>query len=788
MKKTHLLFLALIASFTAFSQVKHVKFSRGVKFAQFNPSFQFGYTVPSEIQDNSGYFLTNHYDDQSYGFNPSMVKMDVDGTVLWDSIYTFTPPYTFGYTYTRGAVSSPTSHTALYQNGGISSVNAVAPYLINYDLNGNINWHVGFTNDTIDMESYELIATQDGGYVVVGAMYDWYFSVAKPSGFVMKLDMNGTMQWQHLYTNKDSMEISFKAGIETPDGGFFVAGDCPNFTGGARLLDPWDIVLGMAKLDNLGNMVWNQGITLDAPINNSSGFSDISVGMLNGADAFVSYSCYDSTTITGGYKFGITSLNVNTGATNWTKVYTLPVGQEVSVRKVVSNEKGQIVVTASDYINNIGVLFLLDDNGNLINSKSFLTLPFMAHFPYATIATLDGGFLHVNEEAQNKAFVIKTDQNLDPSCPNIDSTYANLLTGVVNIDTAYIGIMDSTFTLANLAPISMTLGSQFATSSDDSLVCSCSNTVMGQVTQGGVTPVNNAKVYLFRKGMVPHPWHPIDSTVTNATGNYQFDYVPTDSFIVRVEADTTLYPGALTSYFKEPSWCYRWDLAGVFSVHCDSGVVQKDVKLVVPAPLTGGSTVSGYIYQSAGSFQKYKQPGDPIPGIDITVDQSPGGIVGGTNSNGNGFYTLTGLDTSATYVITIDLPGIPHDSVWTVNINLVDSTLDSLNFYIDSTGIYILQDSFGVGVNVMQTDNMDIELYPNPNSGIFTITIHAIKPEQVELQLVDQFGKVISTEKRQVVSGENKIIFDETASLANGIYFLKISEGKNHYLKKIVKL
>jgi hypothetical protein len=287
--------------------------------------------------------------------------------------------------------------------------------------------------------------------------------------------------------------------------------------------------------------------------------------------------------------------------------------------------------------------------------------------------------------------------------------------------------------------------------------------------------------------MVPRPWVPIDSTITDAGGSYQFNYVPTDSFLIRVEADTTLFPGALTSYYKEPQWCYRWDLAGVFHAHCDSGTVVKDIKLVVPAPLTGGSTVKGYIFENAGSFDR-KEPGDPIPGIDITVDQSPGGIVGGTSSGTNGSYTLTGINSNATYVITIDFPGLPHDSVWTVNVNATDSILDSLNFYIDSTGIYILEDSFGVGVNVVRTDNLDVDLYPNPSNGVFTVNISALKPEDVELQLTTQSGRIVLTSKQRVFEGDNKILFDDASDLPAGIYFLKIREGNNLHIKKIVKL
>lgn len=787
MRKITLTIVLSITALLAFSQIKHNKFSTGIKFAQFNPGFEFWHTIPTEIGGQNGYFLSNHYDDQAYGVHPSLVKLDFEGNIVFDSIYEFTPLNLSGYTYVKSATTNSSSHTVLYQTGSMSTINAVCPYVVNYDLNGNINWHTGFTDDTLDIESHKIINTQDGGYLVVGSMYDWYSGIQKPSGVLVKLDNAGTLMWHKLYTNKDTMDVKFSEGIETPTGGLLLVGSTDNFSGGMKQLGQWDKLVTLVRTDDQGNMIWNKGITLDNPIDNSYGFGDISIGMINLTEAFISYGAYDSTGVGTG-KFAVSVINVNTGVVNWTKVFSLPPSQEVSIRKTVADFKGNIIVSASDYNNSTGVLFHLNNQGGVLGSSRFISSPISAHFPYETINTKDGGFLHVSEVDQNDVLVVKTDGNLDPACPNIDSVYAHTLLGAINVDTSYIGFIDTTFTLPIFNSVQMTSGSPFNTVSDDSLICSCSNTVQGTVTEAGVTPVNNAKVFLFRKGMVPHPWNPIDSTTTDAAGNYQFNYVPTDSFIVRVEPDTILFPGAMTSYFKEPQWCYRWDLAGVFSVHCDSGIVQKDVKLVVPPALTGNSTVGGYVFESSGSFQKNQQPGDPIPGIDITVDQSPGGIAGGSTSGPGGHYSLSGLDTNATYIITIDFPGLPHDSVWTININLNDTTLDSLNFYIDSTGIYILEDSFGVGVDVFQTDNIDVDLYPNPNNGIFTVKINAIKPEEVEMQLIDKVGKTITTRKQRMLEGDNKVMFDETESLPAGVYFLKIREGNNMHIKKIVKL
>ena len=84
MKKYFVLSVVLIISASVFAQIKHNKFATRIKFDQFNMS-DFWQTEVTEIKDNSGYFLSNRKDGS--GFNPSLVKLDVDGNKVFDTIY-----------------------------------------------------------------------------------------------------------------------------------------------------------------------------------------------------------------------------------------------------------------------------------------------------------------------------------------------------------------------------------------------------------------------------------------------------------------------------------------------------------------------------------------------------------------------------------------------------------------------------------------------------------------------------------------------------------------------------
>ena len=778
MKRIFLLLFAVFIYLSATAQIKHNKFTTTIKFAKNNPTFEFGGTAIAELKDQSGYFLSNRYNDQIGGFHPSIVKLDIDGNIVLDSIYNFISINNNGSTEFFNSTTSLTSHTMLYSTESMAQPSLIisGPYLVNTDYNGNLNWHVGMQDDTFDLEPSAIINTQDGGYAIIGKMEDPVLNSNKEAGMIIKLDGNGNYMWDKFYRSTDTLGFHFDNGIETPDGGILVVGEAPLYHENAKSY------LLAAKMNSTGVVIWSKILKLATPIDPVIAPDKISVGLLNNTDAFISYEQHDTTG--GNYKVPVlTSINVNTGVNNWTKTYSFP--SEPELARATSDGKGNILLHAMDSIDQ-SVIYRFDDNGNYIGAKSFMTnlpVPF-SHFPFVTIPTIDGGFIHTNGMFQNQLLVVKTDKDLDPSCPAIDSLYPFTLTANLNIDTSVFGVLDSVFVLPNLTPITLVAGTPFNTVADDSVICSCSNTITGTVLDNSL-PVNGAKVFLFKKGVVPKPWAPIDSMVTGVAGTYMFNYVPTDSFLVKVKPNPLFNPNSMNSYHKHLDTCYRWESAGVFYAHCDSGAVVKDVTLITPPLLTGNSSLNGFVREYSGSFNKMA-PGDPIPGIDITVEQSPGGIVGGSTSGGNGYYDLSNINSSATYIVSIDYPGLPHDSIWTVAINFNDSILDSLNFYVDSTGIYILLEPLGTGITVANEANLELELYPNPTNGPATLMITAIKPKDIFIDITNEVGKIISTTIERVNSGVNKISLN-TDNLSSGIYFIKVREKGKLYVRKLIK-
>jgi Secretion system C-terminal sorting domain len=72
----------------------------------------------------------------------------------------------------------------------------------------------------------------------------------------------------------------------------------------------------------------------------------------------------------------------------------------------------------------------------------------------------------------------------------------------------------------------------------------------------------------------------------------------------------------------------------------------------------------------------------------------------------------------------------------------------------------------------------NIKIYPNPTTGIFTISIK----EDASVKMYDMFGKLIYTSKTNI--GESKI---DISNYPSGIYLLQVETENGSVTKKIIK-
>jgi hypothetical protein len=94
-----------------------------------------------------------------------------------------------------------------------------------------------------------------------------------------------------------------------------------------------------------------------------------------------------------------------------------------------------------------------------------------------------------------------------------------------------------------------------------------------------------------------------------------------------------------------------------------------------------------------------------------------------------------------------------------------------------------LGQSNGDKENKLKLSNMNF--YPNPNTGKFNLSFNLPEKGDAEVTILNTEGKIVYSEKLPAFSGSYDKEID-ISKQAKGIYFVKVEQGKNAQVKKIV--
>ena len=119
-------------------------------------------------------------------------------------------------------------------------------WVLKLDVSGNIEWQKTY-GGAEDDEASSVQQTADGGYIVAG--YTSSFGPGKKDAWVLKLDKDGSVEWQRTYGgSEDDEAFSIQ---QAADGGYIVAGYTSSFGAGKK--DVW-----ILKLDKDGGVMWQK--------------------------------------------------------------------------------------------------------------------------------------------------------------------------------------------------------------------------------------------------------------------------------------------------------------------------------------------------------------------------------------------------------------------------------------------------------------------------------------------------------------------------------------------------
>jgi len=274
-------------------------------------------------------------------------------------------------------------------------------YVVKLDANGNLQWTKTIGGESDDW-GRSLIQTSDGGYVIAGNTNS--FGTGDEAIYVVKLDVNGNLQWTKTIGGKKGEEGASL--IQTSDGGYAIAGSTASF--GAGQLDVY-----VVKLDANGNLQWTK--TIGGPA------SEAGSSLIQTSDGGYAIAGLTESFGAGNGDVYVVKLDAN-GNLQWTKTIGGP-ASDVGNSLIQTSDGGYAIAGAT---NSFGAgrydvyVVKLDANGNLQWTKTIGGENDDRGF--SLIQTSDGGYTIAGSTQsfgagkKEDVYVIKLDKNGHACC------------------------------------------------------------------------------------------------------------------------------------------------------------------------------------------------------------------------------------------------------------------------------------------------------------------------------------------------------------------------------------
>jgi len=199
-----------------------------------------GYSI---VQTSDGGFAIAGLTDRNSPGNGDalLLKTDANGTLQWQGSYGGTQDeYCYSVVQTSDGGYALTGSTLSF---GASLYDV---FFVKTDDDGNQLWQKMYGGTMSDW-GHSLIQTNDGGYTIAG--YTYSYGAGGSDMFLVKTDINGTVQWQKTYGGTQG-EAAYSV-IQTHDGGYAIAGFTNSFGVG-----DYDVYL--VKTDSAGTKIWEK--------------------------------------------------------------------------------------------------------------------------------------------------------------------------------------------------------------------------------------------------------------------------------------------------------------------------------------------------------------------------------------------------------------------------------------------------------------------------------------------------------------------------------------------------
>ena len=301
--------------------------------------------------------------------------------------------------------------------------------------------------------------------------------------------------------------------------------------------------------------------------------------------------------------------------------------------------------------------------------------------------------------------------------------------------------------------------------------------ISGTVYDTTSLPVTNGEMILYREHSNFTKNDILARTTVDGSGNYQFDSIPYGEYRVACRPDLTMYANAMTTYVGDTTdWinCQTIITTGPVSV-------SNDINLVYHPVNSGAGQISGSLGQD---FSYARGSGDPIPGIDIIIEKTPGGTPhheATTDLTGN--FNFGNLD-DGSYTVFVDIPGL--NMAGSYNFTIAGGTVvGGLDFKVGFDSIHPV--GALTTVEAIAIENSFVNVFPNPFSSNATIALSLDEKSKVSITLFNVLGErieeVVNTE---LVQGAHTFNYSNT-QIPSGVYILKVRVDEEEQVIRMIK-
>lgn len=270
--------------------------------------------------------------------------------------------------------------------------------------------------------------------------------------------------------------------------------------------------------------------------------------------------------------------------------------------------------------------------------------------------------------------------------------------------------------------------------------------------------------------------------------NGKFLFVASMNYgIYRLEKDSSDWIRLNT--FRPRVTCMTFNDSNMFVGTIDSGVYISKNNGVTLQRISNGL---GSLKLNAIEYNKgVLYAGTKDSGVFRSYDEGLNWHSVNTNSKQKNVVSIISVDTFV--LIGMEYEGVYYTSNYSmdlkeINFGLDDNTVSSLSLVdsfvyagIHGFGLYkLLKFNLTTALTSLENNQSRINLYPNPNNGIFTIEIDN---EFDYFEIRDFNGKLIHTIKASQNETSNKI---DVSNYGNGIYFITVYFGSSKEVRMFI--